>query len=325
MPKADNMLAVLWLLQSRSRLTAAEIAEELEISVRTVYRYIDALCMSGVPIIAEAGHEGGYSLSATFRRTPLFFEADESKALFHAAQFARRAGYPFGETLDKALAKLEQNAPPSQNEYVERHTDGFGVVSPPRGGEVGPWLGLLADAVANCQTLHVLYHKANASVAQWRTVDPYGLAFDSGLWYLAVFCHERQAMRDFRVDRIIDVQVTDQNFHRPSDFSVEQYFSIQEMVREIQQGPLSMVVIHGSGPAIQSICDHWFMRYCTKERGHGQVTLHVNAQTEERIAGFLLSYGTEIEIIEPATMREELARLARAWAEHHHRVPPKVP
>lgn len=73
MSKMVNMLSILWLLKTRKQLTAKELAEELEISIRTVYRYIDALCASGVPIIADAGHNGGYSLLNEFTKAPLFF------------------------------------------------------------------------------------------------------------------------------------------------------------------------------------------------------------------------------------------------------------
>jgi predicted DNA-binding transcriptional regulator YafY len=311
------MLSVLWLMQSRKRITAADIAQELEISIRTVYRYVDALCMSGVPIISDSGHDGGFRLAENFRRTPLFFELSESKAMFHAAQFARRAGYPFNEPLDTALAKLAQNSSPGHLEYLERHTDSFDVVSPPRGGEVGDWLVRLEEAVAERETLHVLYHKALGGEPEWRKVDPYGLAFDSGLWYLAVFCHERLAMRDFRVDRIMDVRKLGEHFQRPADFSVVEFFSNQEMVRDIQTGPFTIVVIRGIGWALQSICDHWYMRYCVQERGREQLALNVNAVSAKQIPAMLLAYGTEIEIIEPDSFRQSLSELALIWANHH--------
>ncbi len=105
MAKWDNMLAILWQLKSKKQVTAIQLADSLEISVRTVYRYIDALCASGVPIIAEPGHHGGYYLPEAFSGTPLFFENTELKALTHATLFAESAGYPFGHKLKRALEK----------------------------------------------------------------------------------------------------------------------------------------------------------------------------------------------------------------------------
>ena len=105
MPKNDNMLAILWLLNSGAKMTAKQISEKLEINVRTVYRYIDALCASGVPIISDTGHNGGYRLLNNFIRSPLLFDIEEKRALLHAAVFAKEAGYPLSEALSNATSK----------------------------------------------------------------------------------------------------------------------------------------------------------------------------------------------------------------------------
>ena len=103
MAKSDNLVAILAMLRSRDRMTAAQIAEELEVDVRTVYRYIDALSMSGAPIVAEPGPNGGYGLLESFRDAPLFFTQAERTALAHAGLFARSAGYPYSKDLEAAL------------------------------------------------------------------------------------------------------------------------------------------------------------------------------------------------------------------------------
>lgn len=82
MPKNDNMLAILWMLNSGVKMTAKQISEKLEINIRTVYRYIDALCASGVPIISDTGHNGGYSLLNNFIRAPLLFDIEEKRHSF---------------------------------------------------------------------------------------------------------------------------------------------------------------------------------------------------------------------------------------------------
>src|SRR6185312_13343354 len=104
--KNDNMLAILWMLNSGVKMTAKQISEKLEINIRTVYRYIDALCASGVPVISDTGHNGGYSLLNNFVKAPLLFDMEEQKALLHAAVFAKEAGYPFNEALTSAASKL---------------------------------------------------------------------------------------------------------------------------------------------------------------------------------------------------------------------------
>lgn len=128
MAKSDNLLAILWMLRSRSRMTAAQISEELEVDIRTVYRYIDALSASGAPIIAEPGPSGGYALLDTFRETPLFFTDAERIALAHAGLFARQAGYPYSNDLEAALTKVERQLSPEQLDHLHQHTAGLDVI-----------------------------------------------------------------------------------------------------------------------------------------------------------------------------------------------------
>lgn len=113
MAKNDNMLVILWMLNSGVKMTAKQIAEKLEINIRTVYRYIDALCASGVPIISDPGHNGGYSLLNNFIRAPLLFDMEEKKALLQAAviaccpqnQFQRFFSYITEITLTKYIRR----------------------------------------------------------------------------------------------------------------------------------------------------------------------------------------------------------------------------
>lgn len=93
MSKLDNMLAILWLLNSGRKITAHQISEKLEMNIRTVYRYMDALCASGVPIISDTGHHGGYTLLNQFIKSPLLLDVGEKTTLLHAAIFAKEAGY----------------------------------------------------------------------------------------------------------------------------------------------------------------------------------------------------------------------------------------
>lgn len=107
MAKIDNMMSILWMLSSDKKITAKEIAEKLEINIRTVYRYIDVLSASGVPIISDIGHNGGYSLLNNFTKAPLFFDIEEQKSLLHAALFAKKEGYFLDEALDKSILKVK--------------------------------------------------------------------------------------------------------------------------------------------------------------------------------------------------------------------------
>jgi len=129
MAKNDNMLAILWMLNSNAKITAKQISEKLEINIRTVYRYIDALCASGVPIISDSGHNGGYRLLNNFIKAPLLFNMEEKKALLHAAVFAKESGYPLTEALDNATSKLKMYSNQEQERMLNHHLSGFEVIN----------------------------------------------------------------------------------------------------------------------------------------------------------------------------------------------------
>lgn len=125
MAKIDNMMSILWMLNSDKKVTAKQISEKLEINIRTVYRHIDALSASGVPIISDTGHNGGYTLLNNFIKAPLFFDTEEQTALLHAAIFAKEEGSFLDDTLDKATSKLKMYSNQKQEETLTKHLIGL--------------------------------------------------------------------------------------------------------------------------------------------------------------------------------------------------------
>lgn len=318
MAKAGNMLAVLWLLRSRRRMTAHQLAGELEVSVRTVYRYIDDLCASGVPVLADSGHDGGYSLPDSFRGAPLVFEPDELAALSHAALFAWAAGHPSNEALGTALAKVGRNLTPEQKRELDRQTATLAVADRLRGGPVDPWLSGLQQAAADGATVELQYLKPEAAAVERRTVDPYGVAFRSGYWYLVGFCHGRQALREFRIDRVRALARTGARFERPPGFRIQEEFSDDWIQEQIRAGDLAAVRLEGEPWAIEAVCGHWYLRHCVAERSPAGVLLQVDPTGRGHLPRYLLTLGTGIRVAAPVLLRVEVAALAREWAEYHN-------
>lgn len=320
MAKADQLLAVLWLLRSRSRMTAEQLAEQLETSVRTIYRYIDALCMSGVPVEAESGHGGGYRLPPTFRDAPLFFSIDELKAMVHAGQFAEQAGYPYTEPLRQATAKMQSRLSEEQVEQLQRHMTGFEVMQPSAHRVSESILQEIERAVASGSTLSILYEKWKGSDPEERRVDPYGLVNRLFKWYLIGHCHLRDEMRVFRADRIAGASLTEQTFVRPESFSLREFM---ENRFELWHDPAAdksdqTVKLQGEPHSIASICDNWYMRDRVVSHSQTDVTLLLTKPTLEGFfPRYLLSFGKTIRIVEPVELRRHLAELARELADYY--------
>jgi len=317
MSKSDNLLAVLWLLSSRKRMTAAQLAEELECSVRTVYRYIDALCATGVPVVAEPGHEGGYSLLDHFMEAPLFFDEDERKSIVHAAMFAEHAGYPHKEALERALEKIKLYTNKDQLDALVRHTRGFEVLpsyaaSPPL---EEPLLRGLELAVAESQTVIIDYIKKNGSSTPGRSIHPYGLVHWMGKWYIVAFCQLRRDIRSFRVDRIRSILVTDELFERPHPFSAGDYFTKQLLPQRPREDELTSVKLEGNGDVLSHLCNNrnlqLFLVEQTQSKAHFKMDL---ASALNYLPGILFSYGRSIEVKEPVELKEKLAAQAAELA-----------
>lgn len=317
MSKADQMLAILWLIKSHKQITAKQLADKLEIHIRTVYRYIDALCASGVPIIADSGHYGGYRLLGQFNDAPLVFDLDEQKALIHAASFALEAGYPYGEKLSQAVAKLKLYTNQEQLEQIQLHEQGLDVIQPQADAAEAVLLREVELAVAQRATLHMHYQKGYGAVMEARDLDPYGLVCWKNKWYAVGYCHLRQEIRSFRVDRMKELSRTEKTFERPVDFSARQ-FILASVLPEVDQLETQIdVKITGKEQALDDLCGHWYLAHAlvarTSNEAHFQLSekfIHAN------LPYYLLSYGGTIQVKEPQLLIKLLVEISQNL--HHY-------
>lgn len=318
MPKNDNMLAILWMLNSGAKITAKEIAEKLEINIRSVYRYIDALCVSGVPIISETGHNGGYSLLNNFIRTPLFFDIEEKKSLLHAATFAMEAGYPFIEALNSATSKLKRFSNQEQEKNLNRHLVGFEVVSRICDPAVKPMLREIEQAVADECSMEIDYCTGYEGNPKHRVVDPYGMLYWNDKWYVVGFCHLRNAIRSFRVDRIVNIISTKNTFKRPEAFSAREFF-IKNLLSDVEgKEGLCTLVIEGKSEVLNDLCAHWFLGYHLIERTEGRADFLMDEYSiHTYVPHILLQYGKSIKVLEPNSFKDAMAAILKDLMAHY--------
>jgi predicted DNA-binding transcriptional regulator YafY len=319
MSKADNMLSIIWKLKSGKRITAQQLAESLEMNIRTVYRYIDALCASGVPIVADSGHNGGYSLLHSFSEAPLFFNMEEQKALVHAAIFAQEAGYPFGDELQRAISKLKNYTNKAQLDEINRHVLGFEVIQPQGNPAIQSILQELEVAVADGFTLQMEYRSGHEAATKKRQLDPYGLVNWKSKWYIVGYCHLRSEIRSFRVDRIHMLTRTNVNFQRPLSFSARK-FLLKDMLPDAENANnLISIHIQGVPQALNDLCEHWLFGHALVERSLEHAHFKVEEQTLlTHVPHFLLSYGRAIQVLEPAMLKERLIEITANLLKHYN-------
>lgn len=305
MPKIDNMLAILWMLRSGEKITAKQISEKLEMNIRTVYRYIDTISTSGVPIISEPGHHGGYSLMDNFIEAPLFFDFEEQTSLFHAAVFAEEAGYYGGEALDRAISKLSKHANQEQETKVNQHLTSLEVISRFSYPSMEPFLKQLEQAVADGYSVEILYHKSGDKQLKSRLIDPYRMIYWNHKWYVIGFCQLRNEIRSFRVDRIESLIRTENKFNRPEDFSARDFF-MKNLLPTIENKAVAFV-IEGDKNVLADICQHWFLGHYLQERRSNQAIFLLEEDILHTYVPYLLlPYNKSIKVIEPMSLKERM-------------------
>jgi predicted DNA-binding transcriptional regulator YafY len=316
--KWDNMLAILWMLRSRRKMTAAEIADALEISVRTVYRYMDALCACGVPIISDAGHDGGFRLPEHFNAdVPLLLSASELKAIVEAAKFAEGAGYPHTADLQRALGKIRQRMNEAQRGELQRLTGSLEVIAPAQGPSLADRLRRLEEAAQAGCTVRVTYQKESGEVSE-RKLDPHGLAYRNHHWYAVAYCHQAGELRTFRVDRMTDLRETEERFARPERFSAAEFFRVQTDERREADGPIVRICLEGDAESLDAVCRHWHLQHMVTGRGDGEVCLEMDEPTMDKyMPVYLMTFGTRLRVVRPERLKRQVAERARRIMEFH--------
>jgi predicted DNA-binding transcriptional regulator YafY len=305
--RADRLVATLLLLQSRGRVTAAEVAEELEVSVKTARRDLEALAIAGIPVYSQAGRNGGWSLIGGARTDLSGLTADEARALFLLA------GPSAALTPDAkaALRKLVAALPETFRSAAEAAAAAI-VLDPTTWGARRPaaprHLDALQRAVIDGRQVRLAYSD-RARVRSERTVHPLGLAEKGSVWYL--IAGTEAGMRTFRLSRIQSVEVTDDPVERPPDFDLAATW--REVVATIEERRTSVrAVVHVAAMAVPGLRAQFgtgFTRH--DDLPDGRVEVELGAQYPNSIAEQLAGWGDRIEVVSPPEVRELLAAIGQ--------------
>ena len=298
MPKIDNMLAILWMLSTGKN--------------------IDSLSTSGVPIISDPGHNGGYTLLNNFIEAPLFFDFEEQTSLFHAAVFAEEAGYYGGEALDRAVSKLSKYSNREQETKINHHLNSLEVISRLSSLSMEPFLKELEQAIADGRSIKILYHKSREKQLNYRLVNPYRIIFWNNKWYVIGFCHLRNDIRSFRVDRIENLMLTENKFNQPENFSGHDFFMKNLLPAIEDKEEIISLVINGDKSVLADICQHWFLGHYLQERTLNQAVFFLEKDVMHTYVPYLLlPYNKSIKVIEPISLKKRLIEVLSELIKFH--------
>ena len=323
--RASRLVNLLLLLQSRGGMTAAQLAVELEVSVRTVHRDVEELSAAGVPIFAERGPLGGIRLVDGYRTRLTGMTADEAEALFLSGLSGPAAQLGLGTVVAAAQLKVMAALPPELRSRASRlvqrfHLDAAGWF---QANEDVPHLATLSTAVWEGRNVAVEYDRGDEVVP--RTLGPLGLVLKGGIWYVVASIDGQ--VRTYRASRVGSATLLDEPVDRPEDFDLAAFWVesssayerdaptvvVDVRVREDQVWRLNQVFGRGTVAGAERVdeVDH-----------AGTTRLRIRLGYPDEVPGLLLAVGHNLEVIGPPAIRDKLVMLANRIAERYREAAP---
>ncbi|NBM16586.1 YafY family protein [Streptomyces sp. GC420] len=322
--RADRLISLLLLLQNRGRATASELAAELEVSVRTVYRDVEALGASGIPVVADRGPAGGYRLMDGYRTRLTGLTDAEAGALLFAGAPGPARDLGFGAVLATARLKLLAALPAGPAESTRRIEERFHLDAPAwfRDADRVTHLAQIARAVWEQKVLDTHYRRWGGEVH--RELHPLGLVLKGGLWYLVA--RGDGDVRTYRVSRFLAVDSREETFERPAGFDLAAYWeeSSRRLEAALHQGTARLRI----SPRVRRLLPMQFGAAGTRALdgagppdGEGWVEVELPVEAQAVAVGDLLRLGPEAEVLGPPELREAVARAVAALADRYAATP----
>ena len=292
----DRLIQIVFLLLRHENITAKQLAEELCVSTRTIYRDINILSVAGIPITSQKGFGGGLSLLQGFSLDKSYFTQEEQNNIVQALQILKSSNYPDADkSLNKVAGLFSHNL---QSEWLEIDFSYWGSPEKERNN-----ITALERAIINKYVITFTYFNAELTVTH-QTVEPLKLVFKSHSWYLVAYSENKKDIRTFKMSRIRELQITNQLFDRelPKDFSITPVY------KEEYNTPV--FILHFSEKIAYKVYDEFQEKYI-KKLDDGTLEVTFRYQLSDWTFLYLLSFGEYVEIIEPVEARNILKEKAK--------------
>lgn len=298
--KNDRMFKLLYLLLERGTMTAPQLSRILEVSARTVYRDVEALSMAGVPVYATSGKGGGISLMPGYTFNKALLSDQEQNQLLFSIQSLKAAD----QDVEALLSKLGGAFQKSSRSWIEVNFSRWGMTEAD-----STRFALLKNAILGKQVLALTYCGTSGDTTQ-RSIHPLKLIYKDKHWYLQAFCLRANGFRLFKVGRIVDVAPAGELFSEEYDDEIPPI--------EIIPPPHATIAIklHVSASLAFRIYDEFDPGNVTRQ-ADGSFIVDVHYPIDDWVVGYLFSFGTAVEILQPPGLREQLAQYAQSIANHH--------
>ncbi|MCG5217290.1 WYL domain-containing protein [Streptosporangium soli] len=318
--RASRLLSILLLVQARGRLTAQQLADELGVSVRTVYRDVESLSSAGVPLYGEAGHAGGYRLVDGYRTRLTGLTPGEAEVLFLAGLPGPAADLGLGTALATAQLKLMAALPQELRERAGAlrqrfHLDTSGWYAE---AETIPHLAAVVDAVWHQRRIRIRYRRWAAPQEVTHTLEPYGMVFKAGHWY--VVASGSESIRTYRVSQILRLRILETVFERPDGFDLAEHWTsyLDQFDARRHRREAIMRVSPDLLRRLPDLLEPAVARAAQSTAGppdtDGRIEVTIPIESVDHAAEVLLRLGAEAEILTPADLRQRITEIVTALA-----------
>lgn len=300
-------------------MTAQALANELEVSVRTIYRDVDSLHAAGVPLYGDSGRDGGYQLLDGYRTRLTGLTSEEAESLFLAGLPGPAAELGLGSVVAAASLKLMAALPPELRDRAGRISSRFHLDAPAWYHDVDetPFLAAVADAVWHERVLRVRYHRWKAPQDVTRVLQPYGLVLKAGRWYLVA--RGSGPLATYRVSQILSLETLEERFTRPADFDLAAYWKsyLDDFEARRHRGT---AVVRLSPDGVERLPDCMPAAVVSavaatgRQLADGWVQAEIPIESVGHAVADLLRMGPDVEVIGPAEVRERMIDTVRVLA-----------
>ena len=318
--RASRLVQLLLLLQTNGKLTAARLAQELEVSVRTIYRDVEALSGAGVPIYAESGPGGGVRLVDGYRTRLTGLTAEEAEALAYTGLPGAASELGLGTLLAAAQLKVDAALPPELRSRAVRMRERFHLDAPGwfAREEPVPHLAVLSRAVWEEQRVELRYEKRDGEVR--RAVDPLGLVLKAGVWYLVARSGRTASLRTFRVSRVVGVRELDGEVVRPDDFDLAAHWAAagEAFFEAIARDQVRVRMQRNRMWHLRQMLDPDAAREAIdgapEADEDGWVEVELAFEHLDVAAHQLLQFGDDLEVLDPPELRQRMVDTVAAMS-----------
>ena len=305
--KTAHLLRIIYLLSSRQGVSRRALSEECGVCDRTVYRYLQTLAESGLPIYYD---QKGlcYRFTEKIFLKPLTFSVAEATAMLQCLQAFDRAANPLAPQLQQAQEKILGCLPLPQQQQVDALRPTVDIMVAPQQQGVGrDVFSCIQQAISKRQRLLITYYTKSRDTVSDRKVDPYVISFRGAAWYLVAFCHKRHQVKMFRLDRIRQLTISQELFDRPRHFSADLFFAGSGL---LEQGEPMHVILRFAPDAARWVREgRYHPSECMTELPDGALRYEVTIKGWWEITRWILGFGPLVEVLEPVKLRRKVAAL----------------